>query len=85
MKRGVGRADRFSIALLEHAADASPSASGVIMRSQRRRCLNGRHLRPLKEGQIRRMFFGNPRRYVKPGIKATVIIGEFHAENLTVE
>jgi hypothetical protein len=31
------------------------------------------------------MFFGNPRRYVKPGIKATVIIGEFHAENLTVE
>ncbi len=31
------------------------------------------------------MFFGNLGRYVKPGSKVTVVIGDFKAENLTVE
>lgn len=38
-----------------------------------------------KEGKIYWMFFGNAGMLVKPGDKATVVIGEFRAENLTVE
>jgi hypothetical protein len=38
-----------------------------------------------KQGLSYWMFFGNPNRYVKPGDKVTVVIGEFIADNLTVE
>lgn len=31
------------------------------------------------------MFFANPGKYIKPGNKVTVVIGDFRAENLTVE
>lgn len=40
---------------------------------------------PPLEGRIYWMFFANPGRYVKPGDRVTVIIGDFRAENLTVE
>jgi len=38
-----------------------------------------------QQGRVYWMFFGNPGRYVKPGDKVTVVIGDFKAENLTVE
>ena len=31
------------------------------------------------------MFFANPGQYIKRGNLATVVIGDFQAENLTVE
>lgn len=31
------------------------------------------------------IFFANPGRFIKPGSKVTVVIGDFRAENLTVE
>lgn len=31
------------------------------------------------------IFFGNPGKYVKPGDKVTVVIGDFRAENIIVE
>jgi len=40
---------------------------------------------PPKEGITYWMFFANPGRYMKPGDKVTVVIGDFRAENLTVE
>jgi len=38
-----------------------------------------------QQGRVYWMFFGNPGRYVKPGDKVTVVIGDFRAENLIVE
>lgn len=38
-----------------------------------------------QQGRVYWMFFGNPGRYVKQGNKVTVVIGDFKAENLTVE
>lgn len=38
-----------------------------------------------KQGIVYWMFFGNPEKYVKPGDKVTVVIGDFKAENLIVE
>ncbi len=38
-----------------------------------------------QQGRVYWMFFGNPGRYVKPGNKVTVVIGDFKAENLIVE
>ena len=38
-----------------------------------------------KEGITYWMFFANPGRYMKPGDKVTVVIGDFRAENLTVQ
>jgi hypothetical protein len=38
-----------------------------------------------QQGRLYWMFFGNPNRYVKPGDKVTVVIGDFKAENLIVE
>jgi hypothetical protein len=40
---------------------------------------------PPQQGRTYWMFFGNPGRYVKAGNKVTVVIGDFKAENLTVE
>lgn len=40
---------------------------------------------PPKEGIAYWMFFANPGRYIKPGDKVDVIIGDFKAENLSVE
>jgi hypothetical protein len=38
-----------------------------------------------QQGRVYWMFFANPGRYVKQGNKVTVVIGDFKAENLTVE
>jgi len=38
-----------------------------------------------QQGLVYWMFFANPGRYVKQGNKVTVVIGDFKAENLTVE
>ncbi len=38
-----------------------------------------------QEGRIYWMFFGNKQGLIKPGSKVTVIIGDFRAENITVE
>jgi len=40
---------------------------------------------PPKEGVVYWMFFANPGRYLEPGARVTVVIGEFQAENLIVE
>ncbi len=40
---------------------------------------------PPMAGRVYWMFFGNPGKRVKAGDKVTVVIGEFKAENLTVE
>jgi hypothetical protein len=38
-----------------------------------------------QQGRLYWMFFGNPNRYVKSGDRVTIVIGEFRADNLTVE
>jgi hypothetical protein len=40
---------------------------------------------PPREGIVYWMFFANPGRDLRPGAEATVVIGEFNAENLIVE
>ncbi len=40
---------------------------------------------PPQAGRIYFIFFGNPGKYVKPGDKVTVVIGDFRAEDLVVE
>jgi hypothetical protein len=37
------------------------------------------------EGEIHYILFANPGRFIKPGNKVSVVIGDFRAENLTVE
>jgi len=38
-----------------------------------------------KEDRIYLVIFGNPGKFVKPGNKVTVVIGDFRAENLILE
>ncbi len=40
---------------------------------------------PPEEGRVYWMFFNNPGGLIQPGSKVTVVIGDFRAENLTVE
>jgi hypothetical protein len=40
---------------------------------------------PPQQGRIYWMFFANPGQYIKRGNLVTVVIGDFQAENLTVE
>ena len=38
-----------------------------------------------EEGRVYWMFFANPGRFIQPGNRVTVVIGDFRAEDLTVE
>jgi hypothetical protein len=40
---------------------------------------------PPQANRIYFIFFGNPGKYIKPGNKVTVVIGDFRVENLVVE
>jgi hypothetical protein len=44
-----------------------------------------RSTRPPRQGRTYFMFFANPGRFVKPGSRVTVTIGEFQAPDLVVQ
>jgi hypothetical protein len=44
-----------------------------------------RTTRPPQEDRVYFIIFGNPGKYIKPGSRVTVVVGDFKAENLTVQ
>jgi hypothetical protein len=57
-----------------HLVIAAPPKVGALRSSN-----------PPIPGRIYFMFFGNPNGFVKPGDRVTITIGDFRAENLTVQ
>jgi hypothetical protein len=43
-----------------------------------------RNTRPPQENRTYFIIFGNPGKYIKPGNRVTVVVGDFKAENLVV-
>jgi hypothetical protein len=44
-----------------------------------------RNTRPPQADRIYFIIFGNPGKYIKPGSRVTVVVGDFKAENLVVQ